>query len=125
MRTVMGLVATDLFCLVLSLAASFFREILERYSVVFVGYSADDPPVQYLLEALNKTDGRMKGVYAFQSGDENYANSKWQHCQLCALRLYYMSPQSRNKTFSAILKLYTWELDQSDRRTARVKPSGR
>lgn len=66
-------------------ATTFFKEILERYFVVFVGYSADDPPVQYLLEALNKTDGRIDGVYAFQSGDENYANSKWQHKGVAAI----------------------------------------
>lgn len=66
-------------------ATTFFKEILERYFVVFVGYSADDPPVQYLLEALNKTGGRIDGVYAFQSGDENYANSKWQHKGVAAI----------------------------------------
>lgn len=59
-------------------ATSFFKEIIDRYSVVFVGYTADDPPVQYLLEALNKTAGKMEGVYAFQSGDANYASSRWQ-----------------------------------------------
>lgn len=60
-------------------ATRFFREIIDRYFVVFVGYAADDPPVHYLLEALNKTSGRLGGVYAFQSGDENYANSRWSH----------------------------------------------
>ena len=35
-------------------ATRFFREILDQYVVVFIGYTADDPPVQYLLEALNK-----------------------------------------------------------------------
>ena len=60
-------------------ATTFFREIIERYVVAFVGYAADDPPVHYLLEALNKTAGKLEGVYAFQSGNANYANSKWQH----------------------------------------------
>lgn len=66
-------------------ATSFVREILDRYFVVFVGYSADDPPVQYLLEALNRTSGPMEGVYAFQSGDANYANSKWRHKGVTAI----------------------------------------
>jgi hypothetical protein len=35
-------------------ATQFVRDILGLYVVVFVGYTADDPPVQYLLEALNK-----------------------------------------------------------------------
>nr|WP_261328993.1 SIR2 family protein [Rhizobium leguminosarum] len=60
-------------------ATSFFREIIDRYFVVFVGYTADDPPVQYLLEALNKTSGRLVGVYAFQSGEAKYATTRWQH----------------------------------------------
>lgn len=60
-------------------ATAFFREVIERYHVVFVGYAADDPPIQYLLEALNKTTGKLEGVYAFQSGDTNYAHSRWSH----------------------------------------------
>ncbi len=60
-------------------ATSFVKDLLSRYYVVFVGYSADDPPVQYLLEALNRTRGPMDGVYAFQSGDSNYAKFRWSH----------------------------------------------
>ncbi|MBW2739201.1 MAG: SIR2 family protein, partial [Deltaproteobacteria bacterium] len=60
-------------------ATQFFREIIDRYVVVFVGYTADDPPVLYLLEALNKKAGRLDGVYAFQSGLANEAAAKWLH----------------------------------------------
>ena len=60
-------------------ATSFVKGILEKYVVVFVGYSADDPPIQYLLEALNKNSSNLNNIYAFQSGDESYANSKWRH----------------------------------------------
>ncbi|MFH1980981.1 MAG: SIR2 family protein [Pseudomonadota bacterium] len=60
-------------------ATQFFREILYRYVVVFVGYTADDPPVHYLLEALNKKAGGLDGVYAFQSGMANEAAAKWLH----------------------------------------------
>lgn len=60
-------------------ATSFFREIIQRYVVVFVGYTADDPPVQYLLEALNKASGKLDNVYAFQSGGVNDAASRWRH----------------------------------------------
>ena len=34
-------------------ATEFMQAAISRYRVVFVGYTADDPPVQYLLEALN------------------------------------------------------------------------
>lgn len=60
-------------------ATSFFREILDKYFVVFIGYTADDPPVNYLLEALNRAPGSVEGMYAFQGGDANYAKSRWDH----------------------------------------------
>lgn len=60
-------------------ATKFFREIIERYFVVFIGYSADDPPVQYLLEALNKKDGQLRSVYAFQDGTPSEARGRWSH----------------------------------------------
>ena len=60
-------------------ATSFFREIIERYIVVFVGYAAEDPPVQYLLEALNKKERQLKRVYAFQAGETSEATARWNH----------------------------------------------
>ena len=60
-------------------ATSFFREIIDRYVVVFVGYSADDPPVHYLLEGLNRQINELQ-VYAFQQqGKADNAASKWDH----------------------------------------------
>ena len=59
-------------------ATSFFREIIDRYVVVFVGYAADDPPVHYLLEGLNRQINERQ-VYAFQPGDADEAASKWGH----------------------------------------------
>jgi SIR2-like domain len=60
-------------------ATQFIRSILERYFVVFVGYTADDPPVQYLPEALNRSLGSREGIYAFQSGSTSNAQSRWLH----------------------------------------------
>ncbi|WP_082678087.1 SIR2 family protein [Type-E symbiont of Plautia stali] len=60
-------------------ATTFIREILGKYVVVFVGYTADDPPVQYLLEALRKTSGNRENAYAFQSGDHDDAVARWRH----------------------------------------------
>jgi hypothetical protein len=60
-------------------ATTFIREILEKYVVVFVGYTADDPPVQYLLEALRKKAGNPGSAYAFQSGEQDDATSRWRH----------------------------------------------
>ena len=60
-------------------ATQFFKKIIDRYIVVFVGYTADDPPVRYLLEALNKKVGSLAGVYAFQSGLTDEAAARWLH----------------------------------------------
>ena len=58
-------------------ATSFFRQIIRQYVVVFVGYSADDPPIQYLLEALAARPNASPGIYAFQSGHPDEAASRW------------------------------------------------
>lgn len=60
-------------------ATRFIREIIGRYVVVFIGYTADDPPIKYLLEALKRKTGRLDGVYAFQSGLSNEVTANWQH----------------------------------------------
>lgn len=60
-------------------ATSFIREILGKYVVVFVGYTADDPPVQYLLEALRRASGKLENTYAFQSGDHDDAAARWRY----------------------------------------------
>ena len=66
-------------------ATRFFKDVIDRYAVVFIGYAADDPPVQYLLEALNKTHGRLNEVYAFQSGEDDDAKARWQHKGVTAI----------------------------------------
>lgn len=60
-------------------ATRFIRSILEKYIVVFVGYAADDPPVLYLLEALNKHQKSLSEMYAFQAGTQSDAEAKWRH----------------------------------------------
>jgi len=60
-------------------ATSFIRSVLDKYIVVFIGYTADDPPVHYLLEALNSSSKSLRGIYAFQPGSKDEAESKWRH----------------------------------------------
>jgi len=60
-------------------ATDFFKEILGKYIVVFVGYGADDPPVHYLLEALSKGRENLQRIYAFHPGSLEEARSNWQH----------------------------------------------
>jgi hypothetical protein len=60
-------------------ATKFIRSILEEYIVVFIGYAADDPPILYLLEALNRHQEVLSGMYAFQAGSQSDAEAKWRH----------------------------------------------
>lgn len=60
-------------------AAEFFRDVVRRYVVVFIGYSADDPPINYLLEGLRRTHERSHGIYSFQPDDSNEAVARWNY----------------------------------------------
>jgi len=60
-------------------ATQFIRAVLEKYIVVFIGYTADDPPVHYLLEALNRRSHKLQKMYAFQVGTQNDAEARWRH----------------------------------------------
>lgn len=58
-------------------ATEFMKTILDKYTVVFVGYTADDPPVRYLLEALSKRTHSIQGMYAFHEDSKRDAQAAW------------------------------------------------
>lgn len=60
-------------------ATRFMRSLLARFQIVFVGYAADDPPVQYLLEALNLRAGNRSRLFAFQPGSNIDDAALWEH----------------------------------------------
>jgi hypothetical protein len=60
-------------------ATRFIQSLLGRFQIVFVGYTAEDPPVQYLLEALNLQAGTRNRLYAFQDGESEAAKALWEH----------------------------------------------
>jgi hypothetical protein len=59
-------------------ATKFIRGLLERYTVVLLGYKAEDPPVKYLLQGLNH-DGKYDSsrLYAFDRGEPEDVEVKW------------------------------------------------
>lgn len=65
-------------------ATAFMRALIEKYKIVFVGYSADDPPIQYLLEGL-KGSTKTRGLYTFQLGEEEKASALWRHKGVTAI----------------------------------------
>lgn len=60
-------------------ATRFIQSLLSRFQIVFIGYTAEDPPVQYLLEALNLQAGTRNRLYAFQDGENEAAKALWEH----------------------------------------------
>ena len=59
-------------------ATKFIRELLERYTVVLVGYQAEDPPVKYLLEGLNDDEQfNSTQLYAFDRGEQDEIETIW------------------------------------------------
>ena len=59
-------------------ATNFVRNLLEKYTVVLVGYQAEDPPIKYLLQGLNH-DGQYdrSRLYAFDRGLPEAIEAKW------------------------------------------------
>ena len=59
-------------------ATRFVRDLLDRYTVVLLGYTANDPPVTYLLQGL-RTHGHesRRPLYAFDDGTDKDNASRW------------------------------------------------
>lgn len=58
-------------------AREFIKMVLEKYVVVFVGYSAEDPPIRYLLQGLQQSNSLSNATYAFQTRSEVSAVAAW------------------------------------------------
>jgi hypothetical protein len=87
-------------------ATDFIRDAVERFSIVFVGYTADDPPVQYLLEALNRVSDRPhQQLYAFQPGHESEAAALWSHKGVAAIP--YATPNDDHSALWTTLRAWS------------------
>lgn len=59
-------------------ATKFVQSLLRSYTVVMVGYQAEDPPMRYLLEGLNLDERSDRShLYAFDIGKPEEVESKW------------------------------------------------
>lgn len=98
-------------------ATHFIREATDKYTIVFVGYTADDPPVQYLLEALRRNSGGQRPqMYAFQSGLQAEAAALWEHKGVTAI------PYDSSDHHAALWKtLADWAERASDPEAWRAK----
>ena len=94
-------------------ATEFIRAAIKKYFIVFVGYSADDPPVQYLLEALNRSPEIQPGrLFSFHSGDELEASVLWKHKGVNAIAY---SPINQHKALWQTLKAWSERARNPDR----------
>ena len=59
-------------------ATAFVRQLLQRCTVVLLGYRAEDPPLKYLLQGLDSA-GRQTGnsLFAFDEGHRDEVEAKW------------------------------------------------
>ena len=59
-------------------ATAFIRQLLQRYTVVLLGYRAEDPPVQYLFQGLDSTGKQTANrLFAFDEGNRDEVEANW------------------------------------------------
>lgn len=83
-------------------ARNFVKDVLGKYIAVFIGYSADDPPVKYLLEGLQQGNGFNHKIYAFQSGQNDDAAAQWDEKGVEAIAYDLDEAQSHNPLWNTL-----------------------
>jgi hypothetical protein len=59
-------------------ATKFMTDLLRHYTIVLVGYSANDPPVRYLLQGIHALgEDRPSRIYAFDRGSSETVQARW------------------------------------------------
>ena len=59
-------------------ATAFIQQLLQRYTVVLLGYQAEDPPVQYLLQGLDSAGRQTTDrLFAFGQGHRDEVEATW------------------------------------------------
>jgi hypothetical protein len=108
-------------------ATRFVRELLQRYVIVLLGYSANDPPVRYLLEGLHARADKVPAViYAFDNGTDDEVQARWRDRGVRPLS--YNNPDSSHSALWDSLRAWANRADDPDawRRTivalAQTKP---
>lgn len=77
-------------------ATRFLRALFDRYTVVLLGYSAEDPPIRYLFEGLHSMPSpRTQRIYTFAEGSQSEVDAKWASRGVKALA-YPASPDYSN-----------------------------
>lgn len=95
-------------------ATKFIRDLLKNYTVVLIGYQAEDAPIKYLLQGLNHNGlSEHTNLYAFDRGKPETIEAKWRDRGVTAIAC---------KDYEGLWKtLEAWALRADDPRKWRAK----
>ena len=92
-------------------AARFVRELLQLFTVVLLGYSANDPPIRYLLEGLENSDfGQRHKIFAFDSGTPEEVDARWRDRNVRGIS-YFNTDQKHESLWQS---LHAWAARAKD-----------
>ncbi|MEQ9090336.1 MAG: SIR2 family protein [Balneola sp.] len=109
-------------------ASRFITELFQHYTVVFIGYSVDDPVMKYLIDAIaaeRKRDSRIGGAYAFVASNKienDQIESQWKTKNIIPIiyRSYDNDHSLLNKTLSAWAKSWTGGLESKHNIVSKI-----
>ena len=109
-------------------ASRFVSELFRHYTVLFIGYSVDDPVMKYLIDAIaaeRKRDSRIGSAYAFVASNDNEVNkieSQWKTKNI--VPIIYKAKEGDhsllNKTLWAWAKSWTGGLESKHNIVSKI-----
>jgi NAD-dependent SIR2 family protein deacetylase len=108
-------------------ASRYIYDLVRAYTVVLVGYEAEDPPMRYLLEALEADRERftdLQKVYAFAShtsGDEALQSAIWKSKAVEPL-LYQVIGSEHSALYDSIREWQCYADDPTVWRKQQLRP---
>lgn len=106
-------------------ASRYMYDLARTHTLVLIGYQAEDPPMRYLLEALEADRERfsdLKPIYAFaptNAGDEELQEALWKAKGVKPI-LYPTADHDHSALYETLLEWRTYSLDPTDWRTQRL-----
>lgn len=108
-------------------ASRYIYDLVRAYTVVLVGYQADDPPMRYLLEALEADRERypdLQKVYAFASceaGNEELVRALWAAKAVDPI-LYQVNGGDHAALYASLREWRSYAEDPTAWRRERLRP---
>lgn len=108
-------------------ASRYIYDLVRAYTVVLVGYQADDPPMRYLLEALEADRERypdLQKVYAFAScplGQEELVQALWLAKGVKPI-LYTVNGDGHSALYASLHEWRSYADDPTAWRRQRLQP---